>query len=143
EISSNIAYKRGFMGYIIALGVFEPGYLKDKGLIGAHVYGKTDWRYCKKSTIAGNPHRLVFWDGEAWIAVPKAFDIADPMGLRLKGMSVWREESVIHDKGVVKTQFGKKPWPDDVPDWDPKSVARFENEIKPRWVKAINDYWSG
>lgn len=141
EIHSTIPYKRGFMAYVISLGDLAPDYAK--GLIGAKIDGTTDWRYCKKSTTGSDPDRLFYWDGQGWAAVPSAFHDTNTYGTKLFGIAVWREDNVFHTDGVIKTQYGREPWPDDLPEWSSDSLTHLNETVKPKWIEAISNYWSG
>jgi Rhs element Vgr protein len=135
EISSQIRYKRGMMGWIISLGDLADE--RAEGLIGGNIDGTTDWRYCKKVTISGDPSRLSYWDGQGWRIVPAEFQYANALGNKLIGIGLWRGPN-----GEVETQMGKLPWPDPLPDWAPQSTQSLE-QAKPRWSTAIGGFWSG
>lgn len=128
EISSNIPYKRGRMGYLISLGDAAPE--DARGIVGAKLNGVHDWRFCKK--IAAD--QLLYWDGKGWQDVPKVW--TDPLGTKLIGIGLWKED------GKAKTQYDIfARWPEELPEWSEESIARLE-EVEKRWIKAINEYWS-
>jgi type VI secretion system VgrG family protein len=145
RVGGTIEYTRGWIFYIIRLDDLVPE--GTGGIIGGKYHGSKDWRYCKP--IDADEGGYVYWNGGAWVDVPKSF--SDPIGTKLYGMAVWREG----DK--VKTQFGKKAWPDPVPGrWtdevihSPEAVAygfperadQVESTLR-WWAELISDYWSG
>ena len=144
-IGGTIEYTRGWIFYIIRLDDLVPE--GTGGHIGGKFYGSKDWRYCKP--IDDDEGGYVYWNGGAWVDVPKGW--SDPIGTKLYGMAVWREGN------DVKTQYGKKPWPDPVPGrWtdevihSPEAVAAgfpertdYVKSTLKWWAELIADYWSG
>jgi hypothetical protein len=138
-IGGTIQFVRGWMYYLIDLTDFVPDDIG--GRIGGKFKGHRNWWYAKKrrgeaekldgAVGAGN---LYYWDGNAWLNVPTLW--TSPAGTRCSGFAVWRED------GEVKTQFGRKPWPDPVPfNWPASNVTALP-EMLADWVTDIGKIWS-
>jgi type VI secretion system VgrG family protein len=136
-VGGAIEYTLGWIYYIIALG--DTVSSDTKGVIGGKYYGHEKSWYCKKRAGSKGAEGLVYWNGETWVAVPNSW--TDDLGTKLSGMAVWREN------GVVKTQFGKQPWPqpDTVKDWTPAQRSKvtdrlweLEYDIMDLWAEAFD-----
>lgn len=130
-IGGTIDYTRGWLHYIIDLGDLVDE--DTGGLIGIKCGGHEDWRFCKKSA-AGGARELVYWDGADWRPVPSSW--TSDLGTKLHGTAVWAEG------GVTKTQWGKMPWPDPVPEWSQAALQGKDERLAE--IKAtIETGWTG
>jgi hypothetical protein len=128
-VGGTIPYTRGWMHYIIALGDTVPS--DTDGLIGGNIDHSEDWRYCKEVYGDSDEPTLVYWNGAEWTPVPSTWK--DPIGTKLSGMGVWNEN------GVVKHQYGKREWPDPVPEWSDEALAQKQLSLAD--VSDMLGYW--
>jgi type VI secretion system VgrG family protein len=127
-----IAYTRGWMHSIIELGDLVPS--DTGGLIGGKYYNNSeDWRYSKEVYGDSGEPMLVYWNGAAWVPVPSTWK--DPIGTKSGGMGVWKEN------GVTKTQFGKRAWPDPVPEWSAEALEQKDLMLA-NARDTIDMYWT-
>jgi type VI secretion system VgrG family protein len=130
-VGGAIEYTRGWLHFVIELGDLVPP--DTGGIIGGKYYGSDDGRYCKQIYDDLGQKILVYWNGTAWVPVPASW--SNPMGTKLHGMAVWKEE------GVVKTQFGTLRWPDPVPEWSAHALAQKEATLdNVSWV--VGNFWT-
>jgi hypothetical protein len=134
-VGGEIEYTLGWMYYVIDLGDTVPS--DTKGRIGGKFKGHLNWWYCKKHIGSKGAEELVYWNEEAWVAVPKTWE--SDLGTKLSGVAVWREND------VVKTQHGTRGWPDTLIDWTPAKRAtvparllEMENDIILEWTQIFD-----